>query len=166
MKDIPVISVVGESGVGKTTFLEKLIARLKARKLRVGIIKHHVHNIEIDSPGKDTWRHSRAGADAVAISTPGKVALFRRVEGEMELDQLAGILGDVDIILTEGYKKGSRPKIEISRVEYSKNLISEPSGLIAIVSDINWDLGIPVFGLDEADRVADLLESRYNLGKS
>lgn len=165
MKSVPVVSVVGESGAGKTTFLEKLIAEMKARNFRVGVIKHHVHDIEIDRPGKDTWRHSRAGADTVAISTPGKVALFRRVEGEMELDHLVGILGDVDIIFTEGYKRGNKPKIEISRLEHSKKLISDQADLIAIVSDTGWDVGVPVFGLEEADRVADFLVSRYNLKK-
>lgn len=163
MGNAPVVSVVGESGSGKTTFLEKLIGELKARKIRVGIIKHHVHDIEIDTPGKDTWRHSRAGADAVAISTPGKVGLFKMLDRELGLDELARMMGDVDIILTEGYKRGNKPKIEVSRLAHSNKLVSDPAQLIAVVSDIQWDLGVPVFGLEDFKGVADFLQSKYCL---
>ncbi|MFZ5645184.1 MAG: molybdopterin-guanine dinucleotide biosynthesis protein B [Bacillota bacterium] len=158
MKIIPIISVVGESGSGKTTFLEKLIRDLKARNIKVGIIKHHPHSeIEIDRPGKDTWRHYNAGADAVAISTPGKIAVFKRLEAEMELDAIAQALGDADIILTEGYKKGNKLKIEVNRAVNGKSLVSDKPDLIAIVSDIKWDKGVPVFGLEDSAGVADLL---------
>lgn len=157
----PVISIVGQSGAGKTTFLEKLIAELKARNISIGIIKHHVHDIDIDRPGKDTWRHSRAGADTVAISTPGKVAVFKKVDREMDLDELVAEFNDHDIILTEGYKKGNKPKIEVVRSAHTKKIISDPTELIAIVSDIEWSVGVPVFGLEDAVGVADLLQSRY-----
>lgn len=164
MKEIPVVSVVGMSGSGKTTFLEKLIVELKSRNIRVGIIKHHVHDIEIDRPGKDTWRHARAGADVVAISTPGKVAVFSKVEREMELAELVNIIGEVDIVITEGYKKGDRPKIEIARSGFTQSLISRPEELIAIVSDINWDAGVPVYGLENSAGVANLLYEIYHIG--
>ena len=62
---IPVISFIGRSGVGKTTYLEKLITELKSRNYRVGVIKHDIHGFEMDRPGKDTWRHAQAGADVV-----------------------------------------------------------------------------------------------------
>lgn len=158
-KIIPVISIVGHSGAGKTTFLEKLIVELKARNIRVGIIKHHVHDIDIDRPGKDTWRHSRAGADTVAISTPGKVAVFKKVNREMDLDELVAMFNDHDIILTEGYKKGNKPKIEVFRSAHAKKIISNPTELIAIVSDIECSVGVPVFGLEDAAGVADFLQS-------
>ena len=164
MKNIPIVSFVGYSGSGKTTFLEKLIPELKARNIKVGIIKHHGHDIEIDTPGKDTWRHSQAGADAVAISTAKKVAVFRRVEAEMDLDDLARAMGDMDIILTEGYKSGSKPKIEINRSAHSSGLVSDPRELVAIVSDTNWEVGVPVFSLEDYSGVADFLWSRYGPG--
>ncbi len=161
MRTAPIVSVVGESGAGKTTFLEKLVRELKSRNIRVGVIKHHVHDIDIDRPGKDTWRLSGAGADAVAISTPGKVGIFINTGGELGPDLLAAMLGEVDIILTEGYKRGNRPKIEISRSARGGRLISNPEDLIAIVSDVRRDPGAPVFGLEDAAGVADLLQSRY-----
>ena len=80
---IPVVLVVGPSGVGKTTFLEKLLPRLKERGLRAAYLKHFHGDFSLDQPGKDTWRLARAGADAVALSTPQKFALIRRLEGEL-----------------------------------------------------------------------------------
>ena len=112
---IPIISVVGKSGVGKTTFLEKLIAELKRRGYRVAAIKHDVHGFEIDRPGKDSWRLAQAGSDSVVIASPQRLALIKRLDGEMAPGEIAALLAEVDIILTEGYKRGDAPKIE-SRV--------------------------------------------------
>ncbi|OGO19675.1 MAG: molybdopterin-guanine dinucleotide biosynthesis protein B, partial [Chloroflexi bacterium RBG_16_50_9] len=72
-RKIPVVAFAGKSGVGKTTLLEKVVRELKIRGLRVAVIKHSHHDIEIDQPGKDSWRFARAGSDVVAISSPGKL---------------------------------------------------------------------------------------------
>lgn len=165
MRNVPIVSVVGESGAGKTTFLEKLIKELKNRGLRVAVIKHHVHHADIDRPGKDTWRFAGAGADVVALSAPGKVGLFLNIDGEMELDRLAGMMGDVDIVLTEGYKRGNKPKIEVARSAFTKKLVSDPADLIALVSDALWPLNVPVFGLDDCAGAADFLIGRFGIGK-
>jgi len=161
---VPMVSVVGESGAGKTTFLVKLVAELKARGVKVGVIKHHPHDIDIDRPGKDTWRLAAAGADRVAISTPGRLGLFINLEREMDLDRLAGLFEGVEIIITEGYKKGDRPKIEINRRSHSDRLISPPGELICIVSDVAWEVGVPVFSLEDSAGVAGLLQAKYGLG--
>ncbi|MDD2319731.1 MAG: molybdopterin-guanine dinucleotide biosynthesis protein B [Geobacteraceae bacterium] len=163
MSAVPVVVLAGISGTGKTTFLEKLIRELKKRKVKVGTIKHDVHGFEIDKPGKDTWRHAQAGADAVAISSPSKVAVVRNVAEEMSLDQVTELIGDVDIILVEGYKRSDKPKIEIQRMACSRELICAAEQLIAVVSDGQWDVGVPLFGLDDASAVADLLVKKYGL---
>jgi len=155
----PIVSVVARSGVGKTAFLEKLIAELKRRGLRVGTIKHHLHDFEIDQRGKDSWRHAQAGSEAVVISSPKKVAVIRRLEKEMDLDALVGTyLRDMDLVITEGYKSGPKKKIEVSRRERSQDLVSPRQDLIAIVTDQSFDLPVPHFGLNDAEGVADLLE--------
>jgi len=163
MSSIPMVVLVGTSGTGKTTFLEKLIKELKSRKIIVGTIKHDVHGFEMDQPGKDTWRHARAGSDAVAISSPTKVALVRSVEQEMELDKVAELLGPVAIILVEGYKRSAKPKIEIHRKAHAAGLLSAPEELIALVSDTEWDFGVPTFDLEDAKGVADLLVAKFGL---
>ncbi|MFQ5576026.1 MAG: molybdopterin-guanine dinucleotide biosynthesis protein B [Anaerolineae bacterium] len=94
----PVICVVGRSKAGKTTLLEKLIPRLKERGYRLATIKHHSHpGIEMDRPGKDTWRHARAGSDHVIIAAPDRVASIRRVERPPTLDELAAGIKNVDL---------------------------------------------------------------------
>lgn len=159
----PIVAVVGKSDAGKTTFLEKLIRELKKRSLKVGTIKHHGHDFEMDKPGKDTWRHAQAGADAVIIASPEKVALIKKVELELSLDQLAELMSDMDIILVEGYKRCDKPKIEISRRAHSTELLCRPEELIAVVSDSEWEIGVPVFDLDDAEGVAGLLVKKYGL---
>jgi len=160
---IPIISVVGKSEVGKTTFLEKLIAELKRRGYRVATVKHDVHGFDIDRPGKDSWRLAQAGSDSVVIASPKKLALIKRLDREMTLNEIAALLEDVDIILTEGYKRGDAPKIEVSRREKGRELLCMPEELVAIVSDQPFDMDVPQFGLEDSEGVADLLEAEFLL---
>jgi len=163
MEKTPIVCVAGKSGAGKTTFLEKLIRELKNRKVRVGTIKHDAHGFDLDKPGKDTWRHARAGADTVIISSPAKFALIKNVEEEMSLDRVAELIQDMDIILVEGYKGSAKPKIEINRTAHSSGLLCVSDELIALVSDAEWNIGIPLFDLDDASGVSDLLMEKYHL---
>ena len=158
----PVISIVGRSNSGKTTFLEKMIRELKSRHYRVAVIKHDTHGFEIDHPGKDTWRMGQAGSDIVMISSPGKMAMIMKTNQELSLDQLqAQILGEVDIILSEGYKMGDKPKIEISRAEVGNELLCSKEELLALVTDQSFNLDVPHFGLDDASGVVDLLVGSF-----
>jgi molybdopterin-guanine dinucleotide biosynthesis protein B len=158
---IPIVSLVGKSGSGKTTLLEKLIPELKRRGYRVGTIKHDAHSFEIDRPGKDTWRHAQAGSDHVLISSPHRVASIRRVEQELSLEELAAGMTDVDIVLTEGYKRACAPKIEVSRRERSETLICQPDELIAVASDQPFELDVPEYDLNDVQGLADLIEARF-----
>ena len=112
---LPIISIVGSSDSGKTTLLEKILKELKNRGYRVATIKHNTHDFEIDQPGKDTWKHRQAGSDIVMICSPFKLAMIENTDKELSLDDLAGRAVGVDIILTEGYKKQNKPKIEVIR---------------------------------------------------
>ncbi|GFP23998.1 molybdopterin-guanine dinucleotide biosynthesis adapter protein, partial [Candidatus Hakubella thermalkaliphila] len=94
---IPVFAIVGKTDSGKTTLLEKLVAELKKRGYRVGTVKHDIHGFEVDHPGKDSWRHAQAGADTVAISSPQKLALIKKVDHDLKPDELVGeYFQDVD----------------------------------------------------------------------
>jgi molybdopterin-guanine dinucleotide biosynthesis adapter protein len=158
---IPLVSVVGKSDAGKTTLLEKLIPELKRRGYRVATVKHDAHSFEIDQPGKDTWRHRQAGADVVVISSKDKMAIIRRVDDELSLLQIADMITGVDIILTEGFKRGPAPKIEVSRREKSTELLCTAGELVAIATDQHFDLPVPQFGLDDAVGLVDILENRF-----
>jgi len=161
---VPVISVVGNSGAGKTTLLEKLVRELKSRGYGVAAIKHDAHNFQMDHPGKDTYRLAEAGSDAVIISAADRLALLERVEEERTLDDLVAMVSArVDIILTEGYRRAGTAKIEVSRRDFSSELVAPPDELIALVTDQQFDIDAPHFGLNDAAGVVDFLERRFSL---
>lgn len=154
----PVVSVVAKSGTGKTTFLEKLLPELKARGLRVGVLKHHGHATSFDAPGKDTYRLAQAGADVVIGVSAVQVAVFRQEDGAADLDAvIARHAAGLDLLLTEGYKRGTYPKIEIHRAARSIELLCQADELLALVSDMRWPFATPQFDLDDAAGVADFL---------
>ena len=161
---VPMVSIVGNSGVGKTTFLEKLVREIKARGYRLATIKHDVHNFDIDRPGKDSWRLTQAGSDVVILSSPHRLALMEEVEKERSLEELARLVEDrVDLILTEGYRGAAALKIEVSRQAHSTAITAPLEDLLAIVTDHPFHLDRPQFDLDDAAGVADLLERRFAL---
>ncbi|NOZ60014.1 MAG: molybdopterin-guanine dinucleotide biosynthesis protein B [Euryarchaeota archaeon] len=161
----PVISVIGRKKAGKTTVLERLIAALKARGYRVGTVKHHIHyGFSMDMPGKDTWRHAAAGADVVAISSPDRLVLMRTTPKEMFLrDIVSRYMGDMDLVLTEGYARAETPKILVATGDEDLKLFTGAAGgeIVAVVSDTELRAGCEVFGFDDTDRLADFIEERF-----
>ncbi|MGB9628639.1 MAG: molybdopterin-guanine dinucleotide biosynthesis protein B [Thermodesulfobacteriota bacterium] len=160
---VPIISIVGKSDSGKTTLIERLVPELTQRGYRVATVKHDIHGFEVDREGKDSWRHKQAGAHTVVISSPQKVALIRDVENDPTLAELREkLIQDVDLILSEGYKKDVQPKIEIFRKEKHKELLcTKEDNLIAIVSDKKFDVGVPCFSLNDIKGVADFIEAEF-----
>ena len=161
----PIISIIGISGVGKTTFLTQLVAEMKSRHHSVAVIKHHRHlGVELDRPGKDTWRHFQAGADSVIISGPDRMAMYRRLPRDQTPAELTSILPDpVDLVLTEGFREAWNPAIEIVRAAHSKELTGDLSRLVALVTDLFFPVDLPHFQLDDVAGVADFLERRLGL---
>ena len=160
---IPIISIVGRSDSGKTTLIEKLVPELVRRGWRVATVKHDVHGFEVDREGKDSWRHKQAGAHTVILSSPERLALIRDVPADLPLDDIrARFVQDVDLILSEGYKRESQPKIEVyRRAAHPEPLCVKSDVLVAVASDDPVDLGVPVFGLDDAAGLASLIEARF-----
>ena len=161
----PIISFVGSSGSGKTTLLEKLIPELTRLGFKVGTIKHDVHGFEMDKPGKDSWRHKQAGAAVSMISSPVQIAMVMDVDHDHHPDELSSLLSGVDIILTEGYKRKGRAKVEIFRPNGrgEKPLCMNDEYLIALVTDTHIDLGVPRFSLNDIKGLADFLISHLGL---
>lgn len=162
---IPVISLVGKSGVGKTTLMEKLLPELKKRAMRVAVVKHHAHTTPIDIPGKDTSRFAQAGANPVIVSSPVEVARFEKVEREKTLAEIAAGICDVDLVLTEGFKREVAPKIEVSRSELGEDLVARSEELVAVVSDHPIQLDLPRFDLDNAAGIADFIVERFGIAR-
>lgn len=136
MGSTPIISIVGKSDSGKTSFMEELIPRLKEEGIRVATIKHDVHGFTMDRPGKDTYRHKESGAGMVIISSPKRIGLIRDVEEEYSLDRLQELYGEgFDLILTEGYKREDKPKIEVYRPAKHKERLCTP-GLDTVLMTI------------------------------
>ncbi|AEG59666.1 molybdopterin-guanine dinucleotide biosynthesis protein B [Desulforamulus ruminis] len=156
-----VVSLVGCSNSGKTTLLEKLIQSLKDKGYRVGTVKHHRGAFELDIPGKDTWRHAQAGADVVALATPGGLGIIRKLQQEPSLKDITDYMSGVDIVLVEGIKKGSQPKIEVVRSDISSAPVCSLEDLTAVVTDLPLTLDIPVFDLNKIEQVADFIEDRF-----
>ncbi len=133
---------------------------LKQRGYRLGVIKHHRHRgLHFDTPGKDSYRFAHAGVDHVVLAGPDAAVHIRSFEEEPSLDSLLSFIRDVDLILTEGYKRADTPKIEVSRAETGARLVSERNSLIAVVSDQRRDLAVPQFGLGETAALADFVEA-------
>ncbi len=163
---VKVVSFVAKSGTGKTTLLEKVIARLKERGYRVGVIKHDAHRFDIDHPGKDSHRLTLAGADTMLILSPEKLALVKTHAAAPPIAEiLETYFTDVDIVLTEGFKMGAMPKIELHRKERSATLICRGEQhdpmLLAVASDESLELDVPVLDLNDAGAVADFIEKEF-----
>jgi molybdopterin-guanine dinucleotide biosynthesis protein B len=157
----PIVSVVGKSKSGKTTLLEKLIQELKSRGYRVATIKHAPNGMTFDEPGKDSWRHIRAGSEATVVSAPDRVVMVRPVSRALKLDELAVLFAeDYDIILTEGFRQDSAPKIEVHRREVGTPY-SSLKKLIAIATDEPIEARARQFSLDDIKEMADLLEKGF-----
>ena len=160
---IPIISIVGKSSSGKTTLIEKLVPELTRRGYRVATVKHDMHGFEVDQEGKDSWRHKQAGAHTVVISSPQKVALIRDVEKDLTLDEIRGRwIQDVDLILSEGYKRDVQPKIEVFRKEKHKKLLcAKKDNLIAIASNQKLRVGVPCFDLEDMKGLSNFIEKEF-----
>jgi molybdopterin-guanine dinucleotide biosynthesis protein B len=160
----PIISVVGSSGAGKTTLLERLIPQLSRLGFKVGTIKHDVHGFELDREGKDSWRHKEAGASTSVLSSPYQIGMVTDADHDTALDELASLLSHVDIILTEGYMRENKPKLEVFRPEVSeKPLCGNDEHLIALIGDAPADLGVPCFSPDDMEGLASFLVTTFRL---
>lgn len=153
----PIVSFVGYSNSGKTTFLVKVITELKKRGYRIGVIKHDGHDFEIDHVGTDTWQHKQAGADVVCIASAHQIAVMERVVTPPSLDDIIPLITNVDFILTEGFKQEGKPQIEVNR--RGTECLGKKDNTIALVAEVMLYEGIPHFGLDDTMGVADFLES-------
>lgn len=155
-----VIGVVGWKNNGKTTLVVRLVEHLVARGLRVATVKHAHHGIDLDQPGKDSWRHREAGAAEVVLATSRRWILMHELKDEPEppLTELLAKLAPADLVIVEGFKGTSLPKIEVHRAERGTALIArDDANVVAVASDVVLaDLDVPVLHLDDIPAIAEM----------
>jgi molybdopterin-guanine dinucleotide biosynthesis adapter protein len=155
-----VISIVGHSGSGKTTLVEKLIRELCVRGVKVATIKHAHHKVELDTPGKDSFRYKDAGAVMSMLLTRDALQLVADAKEERDPEQLAKrFLGEADLVLAEGFSLCATPKIEVLRRACEKPpRCAIEDGMIAIVTDMDEVYPqLPHFGLEDIAGITDFI---------
>jgi len=158
--------VVGWKNAGKTGLMERLVTEITGRGLRVSTVKHAHHSFDVDHEGKDSHRHRVAGATEVMLASRNRFALMHelRAEAEPTLEALLARLSPVDLVLIEGYKRDSHPKVEAHRAETGNPLIApEDPTVRAVASDVPLDLDRPVFDLNDTSAIADFILAEVGL---
>ena len=157
------VAIVGKSDSGKTTLIEKLVPELVKLGLRVGTVKHDAHAFEIDHPGKDSWRHGRAGAEAYVIASPERLAFITRLAGELPLTEIvARFYGGFDIVVAEGYKRTAPHRVELFRAGAGHaEPLCAPGEALALVTDAGLEHAHR-FGLEDAAALARFLAVRLD----
>ncbi len=158
-----VIGIAGWSGAGKTTLLARMIPRLAARGVSVSTVKHAHHAFDVDQPGKDSHTHRAAGATEVLVSSARRWALVHELRGAAEpsLRDLLKKLSPVDLVVVEGFKHGTHPKLEVFRAALGKPpLHGDDPHVVAVASDAPVTASVPVVALDDIDAIVDVVLAR------
>jgi len=158
----PLFCVVGTSNSGKTLLVTRLVQEFRERGFRVGTVKHCPHGADMDVSGKDSWQHSRAGAELAMVTTPGRVALFRELPAELSLEEVAAYFRGLDLLIVEGYKHLGYPKI---LVRSDRNWPGNPQGLFALVGPGLPELDLPVYDPEDVKGLAAAVVDRLGLNR-
>jgi molybdopterin-guanine dinucleotide biosynthesis protein B len=163
-----IFGFAGYSGSGKTTLIEKLIPRFTAHGLTVSLIKHAHHEFDVDKPGKDSWRHRKAGCAEVLVTSSRRWALMHELRGAAEpaLQRHIAHLSPCDLVLVEGFKREPIPKIEIHRDAVGEPLLyPHDSSIVAIAGEAPPDAPLPRFDLDDVDAIAAFVLTHTGLAR-
>ncbi|MEL6220319.1 MAG: molybdopterin-guanine dinucleotide biosynthesis protein B [Pseudomonadota bacterium] len=159
-----VYGVIGWKNAGKTTLVERLVAEISARGFSVSTLKHTHHGVDVDRPGKDSHRHRAAGAHQVILASSARWAVMTELRGapEPSLVDLIARLDPVDIVIVEGWKRDSHPKIEAWRAETGQPLIARGDLTVRAIAtndvpEIRPAAEQPVIGLDDIPAIADFV---------
>jgi molybdopterin-guanine dinucleotide biosynthesis protein B len=159
---VPILCFVGRSNSGKTTLIERLIPELVRAGYRVATIKHAGHGFDLDTEGKDSWRHKRAGASSVIVMSKGSLAMFADVSESIKVEEVRDRFLDhsYDLIIAEGWKSEGYPKIVIVRDQVGEVPFSS-DGLLAVVSNQPVNLQVPILHPDDIPAVAAVVMQHF-----
>ena len=162
-----VYGIIGWKNAGKTSLMERLVTEITARGFRVSTVKHVHHDVDLDQPGKDTYRHRMAGAEEVVLASANRMALLREHRaGEPDLAVILARMAPVDLVLVEGYKRDTHPKIEVFRREAGHDLIQPGDPMVrAVATDADLAvLPVPRLDLNDTAAIADFILREVGLG--
>lgn len=155
---IKVLGIIGYSGAGKTTLISALLPQLHARGLRVSVIKHTHHSVEMDVPGKDSWRHRQAGAQQVMLVSAQQMAVFTTLAAPLSLAEQLAQLQAVDLVLLEGQKWQAIPKIEVHRTALAQPLLcTQDAMVVAVASDALLPVAPVLLALNDVTQIAEFI---------
>jgi molybdopterin-guanine dinucleotide biosynthesis protein B len=155
-----VFGFAGWSGSGKTTLIEKLIPRFVQRGLRVSLMKHAHHTFDVDTPGKDSYRHRHAGAAEVLVTSSRRWVLMHELRGAQEpsFDEQIRRFSACDLLLVEGFKFAPIPKLEVWRAQTGEALLHpKDPAIVAVASDTKVQTKLPVFDLNDDEAIAEFI---------
>ena len=156
-----IIGLAGWSGSGKTTLVTGVIPVLAGRGLKIATVKHAHHEFDTDRPGKDSWLHRQAGASEVAIVSSRRWAIVHELHDEPEppLADVLAKLSPVDLVIVEGFKRHSHPKLEVYRAAVGKPLLHpDDDCIVAVATDAPLRQAlVPVVMLNDLESVANVL---------
>ena len=164
---IPVIGLCAYSGTGKTTLLTQLIPLLKKQNLRIGVVKHAHHKFDIDHPGKDSYEFRQAGAEQVAVASKNRIAWIKELTDNKDEPVLSDALtaldtNDLDLVIVEGFKSESFPKIELHRPSLGKPLMcTQDKNIIALATDapVTLTAAPQLLDLNDINKMAEFIIS-------
>ncbi len=168
MADMKIFGFAGYSGSGKTTLIEKLIPLLTARRIKVSLIKHAHHTFDVDTPGKDSYRHRHAGCTEVLVTSSRRWVLMHELRGaaEPDLNQQLMHLSPCDLVLVEGFKHEPIPKIEVYRALVGEPLLHpHDANIVAVASDAALDTVLPQLDIDQPPQIADFMLKHLQMVK-
>ena len=162
-----IFGIAGFKNSGKTTLVVALLRELTARGYRMATVKHAHHDFDIDHPGKDSHQHREAGANEVIVASSRRWAHIKELvdEPEPDLADLLKHIGDVDLILVEGYKHGDHPRLEVRRAGQKQPVLaaSNPEICAVVTDEALSDLTVPLFDRADTAGIADFIEQRVGL---
>jgi molybdopterin-guanine dinucleotide biosynthesis protein B len=164
-----IFGFAGYSGSGKTTLIEQLIPRFTARGISVSLIKHAHHTFDVDTPGKDSYRHRKAGCTEVLVTSSRRWVLMHELRGapEPSLSELVKRMSACDLLLVEGFKREAIPKLEVYRREVGEPLIHpHDHNIVAIASDARVDASLPQLDLNAPDEIATFILRHTGLAEA